>query len=299
MAQLLGEPLKPRKIFLSYRREDSAAATGRLRDALAPEFGADSIFMDVDGIPLGTDFKTSLQAEVARCDTFLAIIGPRWIEIADEKGRRLDDPDDSVRFEIAAALNRNNIPVIPILLDGTKIPRRDQLPSDLQDLADRNAADIRQASFHSDVNPLIRELKKIAPAPASNALGRFALGTIVGLLAGILLLNAIFTLLLEVYTHRTMTGDLIIASAFVILGILGFIATIRIWTMLRIFGASIIGAFFPTVIWIGVALSMAEWVPPVLRKMGPLAFLATYGSFLVLWWRLTSRTGLGWRSKRQ
>jgi hypothetical protein len=64
MAQLLGEPLKPRKIFLSYRREDSAAATGRLRDALAPEFGADSIFMDVAGIPLGTDFKTSLQAEV-------------------------------------------------------------------------------------------------------------------------------------------------------------------------------------------------------------------------------------------
>lgn len=158
--------MQTRRVFLSYRREDSAAATGRLSDTLVAKLGDGNVFMDVDGIPLGVDFIERLRDEVSSCAALLAIIGPRWLEIVDEAGgRRLDDPNDFVRVEIAAALQRN-IPVIPILLDGTKIPRADRLPVDLKLLPRRNGLDVRQSSFHSDVARLITELKTVASVAA-------------------------------------------------------------------------------------------------------------------------------------
>src|ERR1700751_5019725 len=103
-------------IFISYRREDSAAAAGRVNDRLEQEFGRESLFMDVDAIPLGLDFVEVIGAEVAKCDVLLAIIGSNWLDAKDEGGnRRLDSENDFVRIEIAAALKRN-IRVIPILL---------------------------------------------------------------------------------------------------------------------------------------------------------------------------------------
>jgi GAF domain-containing protein len=154
------------KIFLSYRREDSAAAAGRLSDRLVLELGDSSVFMDVDGIPYGVDFVERLEKEVASCNVLLAVIGPRWLEIADEAGdRRLDNPNDFVRVEIATALRRR-ISVIPILLDGTKIPRVDRLPANLKGLARRNGLDVRQASFHSDVSRLVGQLKATIQSPA-------------------------------------------------------------------------------------------------------------------------------------
>jgi hypothetical protein len=118
--------------------------------------------MDVDGIPLGTDFVKRLTAEVASCDVLLAVIGPRWLDISDENGsRRLDNPNDFVRVEIGTALKRD-IPVVPILLNGTKIPHADRLPPDLKDLAVRNGLDVRHASFHSDIGRLVRELSGIS-----------------------------------------------------------------------------------------------------------------------------------------
>jgi TIR domain len=155
-----GSPVaQPRKIFLSYRREDSSGEAGRLGDRLAMELGRDSIFMDVDGIPLGIDFVKRLTAEVSGCNVLLAVIGPRWLDARDEEGnRRLDDPNDFVRVEIGAALQRE-IPVIPILLNGTKIPRQDRLPDNLKDLAIRHGLDVRHNSFHSDVGRLVSQLK--------------------------------------------------------------------------------------------------------------------------------------------
>ncbi len=149
-----------KRIFLSYRREDSAGQSGRLNDRLSLEFGRDSIFMDVDGIPLGTDFVKQLTREVASCDVLLAVIGSRWLDLRDEnETRRIDDPNDFVRVEIGAALQRD-IPVIPILLDGTRIPKADRLPSDMQGLAVRNGLDLRHASFHADLDRLVRELRR-------------------------------------------------------------------------------------------------------------------------------------------
>ena len=128
----------PSKVFISYRRDDSAAFAGRVHDRLEREFGRDLLFMDVDAIPLGADFVEVLGREVAKCDVLLAIIGPNWVDArADDGSRRLEDDNDFVRIEIATALARG-IPVIPVLLEGTKVPRADQLPSDLKGLVRRN-----------------------------------------------------------------------------------------------------------------------------------------------------------------
>jgi formylglycine-generating enzyme required for sulfatase activity len=149
----------PSKVFISYRRDDSAGHAGRVHDRLEREFGADLLFMDVDAIPLGVNVIKILRNEVAKCDVLLALIGPNWLNARDEQGnRRLDNPSDFLRIEIATALQRD-IPVIPILLDGARMPKADQLPKDLEELSVRNGLDIRHASFHPDMDKLIRGLK--------------------------------------------------------------------------------------------------------------------------------------------
>lgn len=146
------------QIFICYRRDDSAGYTGRMQDRIKRDLG-DVLFVDVDAVPLGVNFVKFLNEEVARCAVLLAVIGDRWLDARNEDGtRRLDDPNDFVRIEIGAAL-QCNIPVIPILLDGIKMPRANQLPNDLEELAVRNALDVHQASFHSDMDRLIGELK--------------------------------------------------------------------------------------------------------------------------------------------
>src|SRR5262245_7509648 len=96
------------RIFISYRRDDSAGHAGRVFDRLKGDFGLDVLFMDVDAIPLGVNFVRVLREEVARCSVLLAIVGPNWLDAKDEDGaRRLDNPDDFVRVEIATALQRD------------------------------------------------------------------------------------------------------------------------------------------------------------------------------------------------
>ena len=114
------DPTATGKVFICYRRDDSAGHAGRVNDRLARELGHETLFMDIDNIDLGVDFVEVLQDEVGKCDVLLAIIGPNWLNARDDDGNRcLDEPNDFVRVEIATALQRN-IPVIPILLDGTK-----------------------------------------------------------------------------------------------------------------------------------------------------------------------------------
>src|ERR1700753_2923659 len=122
------------KLFISYRRDDSAGHAGRLRDRREGEFGRDLLFMDVDAIPLGMNFIKVLRDEVTKCDVLLAIIGPNWSSIRDKDGkRRLDDKNDFVRIKVGTALTRD-IPVIPVLLDGAEIPKPEELPPDLEEL---------------------------------------------------------------------------------------------------------------------------------------------------------------------
>src|SRR5271166_6999964 len=110
------------KIFLSYRREDSAGVAGRIYDRLRVPFGPDSVFFDVDSVPVGVDFQEHIESVLSQCDVFLAVIGPHWAGESDTD-RRIDNPEDWVRIEIETAL-RQHLPVIPILIDHTRMPSR-------------------------------------------------------------------------------------------------------------------------------------------------------------------------------
>ena len=147
-------------IFINYRREDSISTAGRLYDRLSQTFGRKNIFMDVDHIPAGVDFVAHLNSQVAACNIILVVIGPHWLEAKDENGgRRLDNPDDFVVIEIATALARN-IRVIPVLVDGARMPKAGELPSSLKALARRQAVEVRQLHFGRDAEALLERINE-------------------------------------------------------------------------------------------------------------------------------------------
>lgn len=149
------------RVFISYRRDDSAGHAGRVLDRLTSEFGIENLFMDVDAIPLGVNFVRVIREEVSRCDVMLVVIGPEWLSIVDSEGRRrLDNPADFVRIEVVAGLVRG-IPVVPLLIDGAKMPYRHELPSELRELPERMGLNVRHDAFHSDMARLIRGLSEL------------------------------------------------------------------------------------------------------------------------------------------
>ena len=171
------------KIFISYRREDSQHQADRLHAALSKRIQKRNIFIDVDNIPVGVDFVQHLDQQVGQCDVLLALIGPDWLEAKNPQTgkRRLDDPKDFVRIEIAAALKRG-IPVAPVLLDGAPFPPEHKLPEDLKALTRRNGVEVRRLTFDADAERLVRglELTRAAaaakpasarPAPAAGSSG--------------------------------------------------------------------------------------------------------------------------------
>jgi hypothetical protein len=147
-------------VFISYRREDSSAWTGRLFDILSARFGRNSIFMDLDGIEGGDDFVTVIEGKLQVSDVLLAIIGNHWLTATDANGaRRLDNPGDFVRLEIGKALERN-IRVVPVLFGGATMPRPEDLPKELRELSERQAVDIRDNHFHQDADQLLAVLHR-------------------------------------------------------------------------------------------------------------------------------------------
>jgi nucleotide-binding universal stress UspA family protein len=149
------------RIFISYRREDSEGHTGRLYDALAGRFGAEHVFMDIDTVPLGVDFTRVIAEAVGACDVLIAVIGRDWLTLADPSGRRrLDNPEDFVRLEIKAALERD-VRVIPAVVQNAQMPTSDQLPADLAGLARRNGIFLRGDSWRHGVERVIRAVEDI------------------------------------------------------------------------------------------------------------------------------------------
>ncbi len=141
-------------IFISYRRSDSAGESGRLSDDLIARFGSSHIFMDVDAIQPGIDFRKAIRDNVGKCRVLLAVMGPDWLEARGKDGsRRLDSENDYVRLEIAAALARE-VPVVPVLVRGARMPKADQLPEELRELAYRNSVELTHARWKSDVQVL-------------------------------------------------------------------------------------------------------------------------------------------------
>lgn len=146
--------------FVSYRRSDSADATGRICDRLSRHFGGGFVFTDVNSISGGADFPSAIRAAIKVCDFVLLIIGPRWLGMADQEGRRrLDDPKDVVRMELEAALAHDK-QIIPVLIAGAVMPEAEALPLSIQPIAFRNAIPVRpDPDFEVDIQRLIRALE--------------------------------------------------------------------------------------------------------------------------------------------
>ena len=151
--------MAPKRIFISYRRSDASGHAGRLYDYLRDYFGSDRIFFDVDTIQAGTNFEQRITTELDNSDAALVLIGNQWLDITDKEGnRRLDNPQDYVRFEVETALSKN-IPVIPILLQGVQMPSANMLPESLHDVSRRNAIRLNDDHWKSDCNLLVGVLK--------------------------------------------------------------------------------------------------------------------------------------------
>ncbi|HEY5840564.1 MAG TPA: TIR domain-containing protein [Mycobacterium sp.] len=149
------------RVFISYRRQDSAYPAGWLYDRLSEQLGSAQIFKDVDNLEPGDDFVDKITLAVSSCDVLLALIGTEWDVITDASGRRrLEDPDDFVRLEIEVALSRK-IRVVPLLVEGASMPRPEHLPATLLPLLRRHAFELTPGHFNRDADELVTLLRKV------------------------------------------------------------------------------------------------------------------------------------------
>lgn len=203
-------------IFISYRRDDTRQAAGRLADDLSDQLGAERIFRDIEKIELGVDFEQALNQALENCEIMLVLIGRQWLTIADAQGqRRLDQANDWIRIEIVTALKRG-VRVVPVLIDGAQLPSESDLPEDLRPLVRRQALAVEDARWRSDVARLAESLARVggaataqrapaapqrlvqvesapaAPAPKSTSPWKAAaIGAVVTLVLGVWLLDVL------------------------------------------------------------------------------------------------------------
>lgn len=148
------------KIFLNYRREDSSGHTGRISDRLIAHFGKDNVFFDIDTIPSGKDFVQVIDEAIQSCDVFICTIGRYWLEAKNNDGsRRLENPNDFVRHEIATALQKR-IRIIPILVHSARVPTKSELPNEIADIVNLNMIEINDQRFNADTEHLIKEIEE-------------------------------------------------------------------------------------------------------------------------------------------
>jgi hypothetical protein len=147
------------RIFISYRRADSQSYADRLYAPLADAFAAENVFRDVNSIALAQDFRAAIERAIILSDVLLVLIGPGWVDMTGEDGRRrLDNPDDFVRLEIEMGL-RHGLDVIPVLVDDARMPRSDQLPPSMYYLPYRNGATLRpDPDLNADIAALVTRI---------------------------------------------------------------------------------------------------------------------------------------------
>jgi len=189
--------MKKKNVFISYRRSDSAAMAGRIKDNIEKYLPNVSVFMDVDSIDGGEDFKSRIEQSIAKTNILLVLIGPQWVFNRERHNRMMDD-NDFVRLEVASAIDAD-VKVYPILLEDSRMPSANDLPNDIQAITALNALEIRHSRFADDLkNCLI----KIFEVPESALQGRRiwhyakSVGIGIGLGAAALVLIAIINNLL-------------------------------------------------------------------------------------------------------
>jgi hypothetical protein len=176
------------RIAISYRREDSGVITGRIFDRLVARYGRDSVFRDIDNIPIGANFSQHIRETIANSDVVLAVIGPRWggRDAAD----RLANEADLVRIEIESAI-AHNVTLIPVLVLGGQMPAPALLPDSLRQLYYRNALRIdadQDFDIHIDrLNRVIDGVLHLRRPTPNKRLRRF---TFVAAIAAVPLITA-------------------------------------------------------------------------------------------------------------
>ena len=154
-----------REIFISYRREDSEGWAGRFADALQKEFGSRSVFFDFESIEPSSNWRNTVEQALMNCKLMIALIGPRWITATDAGGgRRLDDPEDLVRFELATALTRR-LPVLPLLVGKASLPKPADLPTELRAMLNHQAFELPSHNWNHDIESLVRAVETIVGMP--------------------------------------------------------------------------------------------------------------------------------------
>jgi len=296
----------PQRVFISYRREDSAAYAGRIYDAMVARFGEDNVFMDVEMEP-GIDFVERINEVVSSCAALIVVIGPRWATIEGEDGNpRLHDETDFVRHEVTAACAREDVKVIPALVGKAQMPRAEQLPGDLQPLARRNALELSDGRWRYDIGRLTSTLDEAAapPPPPEPEMPALPWGRL--LLEGVLIAAVLTFLarwLVDAIPHAdTNAGEIagVLARRAVAFALIG--AALGAWLGLRndrieVARAGLLGLLVGLA---GGAIGGAIWALPVfLPEQAPgqetreaLEIVATgvtgvfFGGLLgALWWR--------------
>jgi len=161
------------KIFVSYRRQDNPYVALSLKDHLERQFGGGSVFLDIDNIPFGVDFREHIDLAVQQCDVMLVLIGDAWLTVRTGKERnRLFEPQDFVRVEIEAAFRRS-IPIVPVLCDDAEMPAEEHLPESIRNLVYRNSAELRAGrDFNSQMARLVESLGQFFQNAAGAGLAR-------------------------------------------------------------------------------------------------------------------------------
>jgi hypothetical protein len=161
-------------IAISYRRADSSAIAGRIFDRLVAQYGMEAVFMDIDNVPFGVDFRKHIQDTLRQIQVLIVIVGPNWSGALGTRTARIQNETDPVRVEVETALERG-IPLVPVLVDGAKMPSETEVPKSLNDFAFLNAAEVATGrNFHTDMDRLIGAIDGILVAnpnsPTSDSL---------------------------------------------------------------------------------------------------------------------------------
>jgi hypothetical protein len=180
-------------VFINYRREDSEGDTRAIYNRLAEETDASNLFLDVEAIDAGENWRVRIDNMLQKVNAVVVVIGPRWLDLLN--ARSTAGAFDSVRVEIAASLKRSDVQVIPVLVNGARLPAQGALPEEIKGLTDLNAIEVRGSAWTSDVERLVKALRKSGALPTSRTHWMIRGGAAAATLAVVI---AFFTLRREV-----------------------------------------------------------------------------------------------------
>lgn len=147
------------QIFVSYRRQDSRPWAARLVDDLRDYFGRERVFRDIDSNRSGQDYVRQIEEAIKASQVMIAVIGPDWVHIADDRGyRRLSEDEDPIRIELETAFTQD-VPLIPVLVDGAAMPQRRDLPSSIDRLARIQACRMSDDDWQYDLGRLLEAME--------------------------------------------------------------------------------------------------------------------------------------------